>query len=62
MKPQHFPKPNVSSPLDKPKKSSYIRNMNFYSVFTEARCGVRDMEGVPAPVELLSMTGRQACT
>src|SRR2546430_12068556 len=42
---------NVSSPLDKPRKSSYIRNMNFSSVCQEARCGVRNMEGVPALVE-----------
>src|SRR5712692_10339625 len=43
-------KPNVSSPLDKPRKSSYTRNMNFSSVFTEARCRVRHREGIPALV------------
>ena len=48
MEPSHFPKSNVSSPLDKPRKSSYIRNMNFSSVFTEARGGVGNIEGVPA--------------
>src|SRR6266436_6135907 len=69
--PAHFPLSRVcllrrqvmsgcqSSPLDKPRKSSYIRNMNFSSVFIEARCGGRNMEGVPAPLNPLSMTDRQ---
>jgi hypothetical protein len=38
------------SPLDKPRKSSYIRNMNFSSAFIAAKCGGRHREGVLALV------------